>query len=234
MIKLLSINKTFKEKEVFKDLNLEINKGEIIGLLGPNGEGKSTLVKILAGLITDYEGNYDFDSKEFDYTCKNYIGYMNDTAIIPQGWRVTDAIDYYKRNFITFNNDKVLNLLESFEIDIQKKMKEFSKGAVEKIHLALALSIDAKLYILDEPLASIDLIAREEVIRTILDNFNFNSTIIIVSHLVRDVEKMLDRVILLKDKKIEKNVLVEDLRLEGKSVVDLYKEVFAKSKVGED
>lgn len=234
MIKLLSINKTFKEKEVLKDLNLEINKGEIIGLLGPNGEGKSTLVKILAGLITDYEGNYDFDSKEFDYTCKNYIGYMNDTAIIPQGWRVTDAIDYYKRNFITFNNDKVLNLLESFEIDIQKKMKEFSKGAVEKIHLALALSIDAKLYILDEPLASIDLIAREEVIRTILDNFNFNSTIIIVSHLVRDVEKMLDRVILLKDKKIEKNVLVEDLRLEGKSVVDLYKEVFAKSKVGED
>lgn len=231
MIKLCGIGKGYGNGVVLKNLDLEINKGEIIGLLGPNGEGKSTLVKILAGLITDYGGEYEFDGKAFDYTCKNYIGYMNDTAIIPKGWRVTDAIDYYQRNFTTFDKEKALKLLEIFEVNTDKKMKEFSKGAIEKIHLALALSINAKLYILDEPLASIDLIGREEVIRIILDNFNFESTIILVSHLVRDVEKMLDRVILLKDKKIEKNILVEDLRMEGKSVVDLYRDVFGKKQM---
>lgn len=233
MIKLKGIGKGYGNGIVLQDLDLEINKGEIIGLLGPNGEGKSTLVKILAGLITDYGGEYEFEGKKFEYKCKNYIGYMNDTAIIPNGWRVIHAIDYYKRNFTTFNEEKVLNLFNLFEINIEEKMRELSKGAVEKVHLALALSIDAKLYILDEPFGAIDLIAREEIIRIILDNFSPDSTIIIVSHLVRDVEKMLDRVILLKDKKIEKNVLVEDIRLKGKSVVDLYKEAFDKKKIGE-
>lgn len=228
MIKLKGIGKGYGNGVVLRGLDLEINKGEIIGLLGPNGEGKSTLVKILAGLITDYGGEYEFDGELFNYTCKNHIGYMNDTAIIPKAWRVYHAIDYYKRNFTTFNEEKVLNLLEIFKIDKENKMKELSKGTVEKVHLALALSIDAKLYILDEPFGAIDLIAREEIIRIILDNFNSESTIIIVSHLVRDVEKMLDRVVLLKDRKIERNIMVEDLRLEGKSVVDLYKEVFSK------
>lgn len=233
MIKLKGIGKGYGNGVVLRGLDLEINRGEIIGLLGPNGEGKSTLVRILAGLITDYGGNYEFEGKPFDYTCKNHIGYMNDTPIIPKGWRVIHAIDYYKRNFTTFNEEKVLNLLKRFEINIEEKMRELSKGAVEKVHLALALSIDAKLYILDEPFGAIDLIAREEIIRIILDNFNSESTIIIVSHLVRDVEKMLDRVVLLKDRKIEQNVLVEDLRFEGKSVADLYREVFNKNKIGE-
>ena len=151
---------------------------------------------------------------------------MNDTPIIPKGWKAIDGVDYYKEYFKTFNYEKCMDMLKYFKIDLDRKIKTFSKGENEKYHLALALSINGSLYIMDEPLAAIDLIAREEIIKMIIDNFSLESTIIISSHLVSDIEKMLDRVLLLKDGQIICNKLVEDLRVEGKSVVDLYKEVY--------
>lgn len=122
-------------------------------------------------------------------------------------------------------------MLKHFEIDLKRKVKTLSKGENEKYHLSLALAIEGQLYIMDEPLAAIDLIAREEVISMILDNFNIDSTIIISSHLVSDIERMLDRVLLLKGGEIVVNKLVEDLRVDGKSVVDLYKEVYENVQV---
>lgn len=226
MIKLVNLNKAYRDKIVLKNLNLEINKGEIIGLLAPNAEGKSTLLKILGGQITFDSGQYFFNGEEFNYKDKEVIGYMNDTAMIPKKWKVIDGIDYYSEYFKTFNKEKCLEMLKYFKIDLKKRVKTLSKGESEKYHLSLALSIEGQLYIMDEPLAAIDLIAREEVISMILDNFNINSTIIISSHLVSDIERMLDRVLLLKNGEIVCNKLVEDLRVEGKSVVDLYKEVY--------
>ena len=230
MIKLVNLNKAYRDKVVLKNLNLEINKGEIIGLLAPNAEGKSTLLKILGGQITFDSGQYFFNGEEFNYKDKEVIGYMNDTAIMPKKWKVIDGIDYYSEYFKTFNKEKCLDMLKYFKIDLKKRIKTLSKGESEKYHLSLALSIEGQLYIMDEPLAAIDLIAREEVISMILDNFNIDSTIIISSHLVSDIERMLDRVMLLKNGEIVCNKLVEDLRLEGKSVVDLYKEVYANVK----
>ncbi|MEN8077832.1 ABC transporter ATP-binding protein [Clostridioides difficile] len=226
MIKLVNLNKEYKDKVILKNLNLEINKGEIIGLLAPNAEGKSTLLKIIGGQITFDSGEYFFNGEEFTYKNKEVIGYMDDTAIIPLSWKVRDGIEYYNEYFKTFNEEKCLEMLRSFKIDLKRKVKTLSKGESEKYHLSLALSIEGELYIMDEPLAAIDLIAREEVISMILDNFNIDSTIIISSHLVSDIERMLDRVLLLKDGEIVANKLVEDLRVEGKSVVDLYKEVY--------
>lgn len=226
MIKLVNLNKAYRDKIILKGLNLEINKGEIIGLLAPNAEGKSTLLKILGGQITFDSGEYFFNSEEFTYKDKEVIGYMNDTAIIPASWRVKDGIEYYSEYFKTFNEEKCLNMLRYFKIDLKRRVKTLSKGESEKYHLSLALSIEGQLYIMDEPLAAIDLISREEVISLILDNFNVDSTIIISSHLVSDIERMLDRVLLLKNGEIVCNKLVEDLRFEGKSVVDLYKEVY--------
>ena len=226
MIKLVNLNKAYRDKIVLKNLNLEINKGEIIGLLAPNAEGKSTLLKILGGQITFDSGQYFFNGEEFNYKDKEVIGYMNDTAIMPKKWKVIDGIDYYSEYFKTFNKEKCLDMLKYFKIDLKKRIKTLSKGESEKYHLSLALSIEGQLYIMDEPLAAIDLIAREEVISMILDNFNIDSTIIISSHLVSDIERMLDRVLLLKNGEIVCNKLVEDLRVEGKSVVDLYKEVY--------
>ena len=231
MIKIVNLNKAYRDKIVLKNLNLEINKGEIIGLLAPNAEGKSTLLKILGGQITFDSGEYLFNGEEFNYKDKEVIGYMNDIAIIPASWKVRDGIQYYSEYFKTFNEEKCLDMLKYFKIDLKKRVKTLSKGESEKYHLSLALSIEGQLYIMDEPLAAIDLIAREEVISMILDNFNIDSTIIISSHLVYDIERMLDRVLLLKNGEIICNKLVEDLRLEGKSVVDLYKEVYANVEV---
>ncbi|MBP3917516.1 ABC transporter ATP-binding protein [Clostridium sp.] len=231
MIKIVNLNKVYRDKIVLKNLNLEINKGEIIGLLAPNAEGKSTLLKILGGQITFDSGEYLFNGEEFNYKDKEVIGYMNDTAIIPASWKVRDGIQYYSEYFKTFNEEKCLDMLKYFKIDLKRRVKTLSKGESEKYHLSLALSIEGQLYIMDEPLAAIDLIAREEVISMILDNFNIDSTIIISSHLVYDIERMLDRVLLLKNGEIICNKLVEDLRLEGKSVVDLYKEVYANVEV---
>ena len=226
MIKLVNINKAYGDKVILNNFNLEINKGEIIGLLAPNAEGKSTLLKILGGHITFDSGEYFFYGEEFYYKHKELIGYMNDTPIIPKGWKAIDGVDYYKEYFKTFNYEKCMDMLKYFKISLDRKIKTFSKGENEKYHLALALSINGSLYIMDEPLAAIDLIAREEIIKMIIDNFSLESTIIISSHLVSDIEKMLDRVLLLKDGQIICNKLVEDLRVEGKSVVDLYKEVY--------
>lgn len=231
MIKIVNLNKAYRDKIVLKNLNLEINKGEIIGLLAPNAEGKSTLLKILGGQITFDSGEYLFNGEEFNYKDKEVIGYMNDIAIIPASWKVRDGIQYYSEYFKTFNEEKCLDMLKYFKIDLKRRVKTLSKGESEKYHLSLALSIEGQLYIMDEPLAAIDLIAREEVISMILDNFNIDSTIIISSHLVYDIERMLDRVLLLKNGEIICNKLVEDLRLEGKSVVDLYKEVYANVEV---
>ncbi|WP_346939038.1 ABC transporter ATP-binding protein [uncultured Clostridium sp.] len=230
VIKLININKVYGNKVILDNVNIEINKGEIIGLLAPNAEGKSTFLKILGGQISFDSGEYYFQGKVFNYKDKGLIGYMNDTPIMPHSWKVRECIDYYNEYFKTFNVEKSLNMLKKFNVDLNNKVKNLSKGESEKLHLALALGIDGVLYILDEPLAAIDLIAREEVISIILENFSSESTMIISSHLVADIERMLDRVILLKDGKIEKNLLVEDLRMEGKSVVRLYKEVYGNGK----
>ena len=226
MIKLVNLNKRYKEKVILNNVSLEIPKGEIIGILGPNGEGKSTLLKILGGQINFDSGEYFFDGEKINPSAKGKIGYMSDVPIIPSDWNVSDAIDYYSRYFKLFNREKCLDMLKVFKVKTSDKVKILSKGENEKLHLALALSIKARLYIMDEPLAAIDLIAREEIIRMILDNFDMESTMIISSHLVSEIEGVIDRVILLKAGDIVCNSLVEDLRLKGQSVVNLYKGVY--------
>lgn len=226
MIKLVNVNKVYGKKIILDNMTLEISRGEIIGLLAPNGEGKSTLLKILGGQITFDNGEYYFEDRNFSYKDKNLIGYMNDTPIMPGGWLIKDCISYYEEYFKTFNREKCISMVEGFNLDLDSRVKGLSKGENEKLHIALALAIEGVLYILDEPLAAIDLIAREEIIKMILENFSEESTMIISSHLVADIEKMLDRVILLKNGRIAENQLVEDLRMKGKSVVNLYKEVY--------
>ena len=226
MIKLVNLNKRYKEKVILNNVSLEIPKGEIIGILGPNGEGKSTLLKILGGQINFDSGEYFFDGEEINPTTKGKIGYMSDVPIIPSDWNVLEAVDYYSRYFKLFDRKKCEDMLKIFKVKTSDKVKILSKGQNEKLHLALALSIKARLYIMDEPLAAIDLIAREEIIRMILETFDMESTMIISSHLVSEIEGILDRVILLKCGDIVYNTLVEDLRIKGKSVVNLYKGVY--------
>ncbi|MGL5067454.1 MAG: AAA family ATPase [Sarcina sp.] len=155
---------------------------------------------------------------------KGTIGYMSDVPIISSDCNVNDALEYYSKYFKFFDKNKCEQMLKSFRVESTDEVKILSKGQSEKLHLAL--SIKGSLYIMDEPLVAIDLIAREEIIRMILDNFDIESSIIISSHLVSEIEGVLDRVILLKEGSIVCNSLVEDLRGEGKSLVSLYKGVY--------
>ncbi|MBM7833172.1 ABC transporter ATP-binding protein [Clostridium sardiniense] len=227
MIKLINLNKSYENKIILNNITLDINKGEIIGLLAPNAQGKSTLLKILGGQITFNSGEYYFEGDKFNYKHKGLIGYMSDNSIMPNDWLIKDCISYYEENFKLFNKEKCKTILQNFNLDLKNKIKTLSKGENEKMHLALALSIEGVLYILDEPLAAVDLLTREEIIKMILENFSPKSTMIISSHLLVDIEKMLDRIILLKDGNIVHNELVEDLRMNGNSVIDLYKEVYS-------
>lgn len=231
MIRLVNLNKRYKDKVILDNINLDIPRGEIIGLLAPNGEGKSTLLKILGGQITYDSGTYAFEEEVFRAAHKGQIGYMSDASLMPNGWFVKDCIAYYMQYFERFNPDKCTDILKKFGVDTGRKVKTLSKGENEKLHLALALSVEGSIYILDEPLAAVDLIAREEIIKMILENFDADSTMILSSHLVADIEMMLDRVLLLKDGKIVHNEMVEELRMRGKSVVKLYKEVYGNGTV---
>lgn len=226
MIKLKDLNKKYGKKVILNHVNLEIPQGEIIGLLAPNAMGKSTLLKVLGGHICFDSGTYEFEGHDFVPQDKAYIGYMQETNAFPSNWKVKEVIDYYKQYFKTFNEKKCIDLLKHFNIGTCDKIKVLSKGQNEKFQVALCLSIEGSLYIMDEPLAAVDLIAREELIKMILNNFDLNTTIIISSHLVRDIEPILDRVWFLKDGKIVENTLVEDLKERGFSLISRYKEVF--------
>ncbi|MGL4336773.1 MAG: ATP-binding cassette domain-containing protein [Turicibacter sp.] len=226
MIKLININKKYGDKIILNNVSLDIPRGEIIGLLAPNAMGKSTFLKIIGGQICMDSGTYLFEGEEFKASHKAFIGYLNDTGTFPLGWRVKDTIAYYQEYFKTFNIEKCTAMLAEFKVELNDKMKVLSKGQAEKLQLALALSIDGSLYIMDEPLAAVDLIAREEIIKMMMAKFDLDTTILLSSHLVADIEMLLDRVLFLKDGEIIENTLVEDLRLEGKSIVSRYKEVF--------
>lgn len=226
MIKLMAINKRYGSKIILDDLTLDIPRGEIIGLLAPNAMGKSTLLKIIGGQISFDHGVYEFEEHGFIASDKAQIGYLNEADTLPLSWKVKDALAYYERFFNTFNVTKCKEMLDYFKVELNDKIKVLSKGQNEKLQLALALSIEGSLYILDEPLAAVDLLTREEIIKMILNNFDLNTSLIISSHLVRDIENILDRVWFLKDGKIVENTLVEDLRMQGHSVTTKYKEVF--------
>lgn len=226
MIKLMGLNKHYGSKIILDDLTLDIPRGEIIGLLAPNAMGKSTLLKIIGGQISFDNGTYEFEGHGFLASDKAQIGYLNDADTLPLGWKVRDALAYYDRFFKTFNSKKCKEMLDYFKIELENKIKVLSKGQNEKLQLALALSIEGSLYILDEPLAAVDLLTREGIIKMILNQFDLNTSIIISSHLVRDIENILDRVWFLKDGKIVENTLVENLRMQGHSVTSKYKEVF--------
>ena len=227
MIKIKQMNKRYDDKIILDDVSLDINRGEIIGLLAPNATGKTTLLKILGGQKCFDSGEYEFLGEVFEAAHKAHIGYMPSSGMFPLNWRIKDTVNFYQHHFTTFNLEKCQNMLTEFKLEPKMRLKNLSKGIEEKLYLALAMSIDASLYILDEPLAAVDILARDVVIEKIMKTFNADSTILIATHLVADIEVMLDRVLFLKNGCIVENVLVEDLRASGKSVVSRYKEVFS-------
>ncbi|MEF9953148.1 MAG: ABC transporter ATP-binding protein [Clostridium sp.] len=226
LLQLKDVKKVYGGRTILNSINLTIGDNEIIGLLAPNGEGKSTLMKIISGVITNYTGEVLLRGEKTTYKSRNKIALMPDKGFIPSTWKVSDALKYYQKYFIGFRRDKAEDIIERFKISRDSFMGELSLGNCEKVELALTMGVDADIYLLDEPLAAVDIIAREEILKTIITDFKEGSTVIISTHLIRDIEKVFDRVILLDRGNIVANEIVDDLRDKGKSVVDFYKEVY--------
>lgn len=224
-----NLYKSYKKGvDVLSDMSFEIPRGKIVGLLGPNGCGKSTLIKTIAGLLQANSGEILADGKSIGDETKAIISYLPERTYF-NGWmKVHDIITYFNEFYNDFNMEKAYQLLNDLNIDPASKLKTLSKGTKEKIQLILVMSRDAKLYLLDEPIAGVDPAAREYILSTIVSNYNPEATIIITTHLITDVEQILDEFMFVTyGGKILRKGSVDKVREEsGKSLDELFKEDF--------
>jgi len=223
-----SVGKKYFKKQVLSDVNLVIQKGKIVGLLGPNGSGKTTFLKILSGLIRPTAGNVKICQNEIGYKTKELVAYLPDSEFLYSWMKIKDAKAVYIRFYKDFNIERFNDLLNFMKLTNDMKVHTLSKGMKEKLALALTLARDAKLIILDEPLNGVDPVAREQILVAILKAFSFESSMLITSHLINEVESILDEVCFLKEGQVELYGNAEDLRNEKKMTLDeIYREVFA-------
>lgn len=227
IIEIKGITKTYRNKRALDNLSLNIKKGGVIGILGPNGSGKTTLIKILTGLLRPSKGQVLIDGKTPGPYTKSIVSYLPDRNFLYEWMSIEDSIGLFKDFYEDFDENKAIGLLEFMGLNKGMKVKELSKGMHEKLNLSLVLSRNAKVYILDEPIAGVDPVARDQILDAIVKNYNEESTMIITTHLVRDMENLFDDVAFLRDGTIELIGNAETLREEkGMQIDDLYKEIF--------
>ena len=209
-------------------LNLTIEKGHIVGLLGPNGSGKTTLIKMINGLLRPTDGVVLVNGKEPGVETKKRISYLPERTYLEAQRTVADMLDFFEDFYEDFQKERALNMLSSLGIEPKARMKTLSKGTKEKVQLILVMSRDADLFILDEPIAGVDPAARDYIIRTIISNYNPEASVIICTHLISDIENILDDVIFIKQGQIVLQMPVDDIREKhGKTVDAYFREVFA-------
>lgn len=223
----LTMNYT-KRKTALNNLNLTIPRGKIIGLLGPNGSGKTTLIKILNGLLTPTAGTALINGAKPGPETKARVSYLPERTYLKPSMKVSELITYFADFYEDFKPKRAREMLASLGIDERDRIKTLSKGTREKVQLILVMSRDADLYILDEPIAGVDPAARDYIIRTIITNYNENATVLLSTHLITDIENILDEVIFIKDGNLVLQATVEEIREQkGKSVDAYFREVFA-------
>lgn len=227
MINIINLNKKYRNKIILDNINLNIEKGKIIGLLGPNGSGKTTLMKILLNIAKEDSGEIYINNEKKSEETNKYISFLPDAPFIDKDLSINEARNYFKFFYTDFNDKKFENLINKLNLNLKDKIKNLSKGNIEKLNLILILSRDAKIYILDEPIAGVDIVTRNEILKLIIENISDESTAIISTHLIKDIEHIFDQVMFLKDANIDKIYNVEDIRINKNiSVEDLYLEYF--------
>ncbi len=228
LVTINNLTKVYGSCVALKNVSLEMPKGEIIGLLGPNGSGKTTMIKIITNLIKNYLGIVLVNGEKVGLYTKSIISYLPDRNFLADKWTISNAIEYFKDFYQDFDAEKATNLITNFGIDLKKTFKSLSKGMKEKVQLSLILSRRAMLYIFDEPIAGVDPATRDVIFKLILNHRSPNSTILISTHLVSEVEEILDSVILLKNGEIIYSSSKEELikKYDNKSVNDIFREVY--------
>lgn len=227
IIEINGLSKYYLRTKALNNLNLNIEKGKIVGILGPNGSGKTTLIKILTGILRQTKGKILIDGKNPGIYTKSIVSYLPDRNFLYKWMDIDEAIEFFKDFYTDFDEEKALELLDFMKLKKDMKLSSLSKGMMEKLNLLLVLSRNAKVYVLDEPIAGVDPIARDQILDAIIENYNEDSTMIITTHLVRDMENIFDDVVFLKDGAVELEGNAESLREERNMQIDeLYKEIF--------
>ena len=222
-----NVNKNYGNKKVLKNINFSIPRGKIIGLLGKNGTGKTTLIKLINDLLTLDSGEILIDGKKVGVESKKIISYLPERTYLDKSMTVNEVIDMFSEFYDNFDAKKARKLLKDLKLDVNSKLSKMSKGMQEKVQLVLVMSRKALLYILDEPLGGVDPATRDYILDTILTNFNEGASIIISTHLIADIERILDEVIFIDNGKIIIQSDADNLRnKEKKSIDEIFREMF--------
>lgn len=214
-------------KIIFQDLNLNIVSGKIIGLLGPNGSGKTTLIKLLSGLLSPAQGTILIDGKAIGPETKAVVSYLPERTYFNESLKVRNLVNMFKDFYADFDEERAYKMMQLLNIDPEIVLKKLSKGNKEKVQLIMVMSRRAKLYLLDEPIAGVDPAARDYILNTILTNYDPNASIILSTHLIYDIENILDEIIFLKNGEIVCHKDADALREEkGMSIDEIFRDVF--------
>lgn len=227
LIDIRNVSKNYGHTAALSHVNLQIDKGRVVGLLGPNGSGKTTLIKVLTGLLKQYSGEILIDGKPIDYQSKALVSYLPDQIYFDKWMKITDAVAYFKDMYGDFNEERFDQLMLKFRVQKQSLIRKLSKGNQEKLQLALILARDAHIYIFDEPIGGVDPVVREIILSTIMNNHNPNALIILSTHQIYDVENLFDEVIFLRQGQVALHENTQSLLAKhDKSLLDIFKEVF--------
>ena len=210
LVEIKELGKCYGKKKVMNNLSLSLESGRIVGILGPNGSGKSTLIKMMAGVLKPTSGQITINGYLVGVNTKKIVSYLPERTYLNPSMKVKEAVDYFADFYEDFSKQKALDMLEKFGINEQDKIKSLSKGTREKVQIVLVMSREAKLYLLDEPMGGVDPAAREYILRTIISNYNEDATVVITTHLISDIENVLDEVVFIKQGEVYLKESVDD------------------------
>lgn len=227
LLQCINLSKNFGKKQILKNVNLTIPRGKIIGLLGKNGTGKSTLIKLINDLLTVSSGQILVNGKPLGTESKKIISYLPERTFLDKNMTVEKTVKYFEEFYDNFDSEKAYKLLQDLDLDITQKLSKMSKGMQEKVQLVLVMSRKAELYILDEPLGGVDPATRDYILDTILTNFNEGASVIISTHLISDIERILDNVIFIDKGEIILTAEADELRTrEDASIDEIFRRMF--------
>jgi len=229
VLELSGVTKAYDSGHIGVDnISIKLPRGKIVGLLGPNGSGKTTLIKMISGVLQPTQGQILIDNMNIGVETKKKVAYLPDRTYLSNSDTIDSILDYFCDFYEDFSREKAEKLLENLGIDSKSKLKTLSKGNKEKVQLILVMSRQADLYLLDEPIAGVDPAARDYILRTIINNYNPEATIVLSTHLISDIEQVLDEVIFMRYGKLILYTSVDNIREKhGKSVDAYFREVFA-------
>ena len=227
ILELQNITKKFGSKVALDSINVTLQPGKIVGLLGTNGSGKTTMIKLINDLLTPDQGTVQINGKKPGIDTKKIVSYLPERSYLDPGMKVEEALRFFEDFYMDFDRKKAEGLLQEFSISLDSRIKTLSKGTREKVQLVLVMSRKAKLFVLDEPMAGVDPAARDHILDTILSSYDEEATILISTHLIADVERVLDEVIFLDHGKITRQEDADELRIRtGKSIDQIFREDF--------